>query len=363
MLPSIIQKAFGPRRRERLASRARLILCGSALSFMGGLLSGTAPLRGRAGLDLTVSTFDYRTAGAFWGLDDWWLALRVHAIVGGTPAYRREYVRDDAPRDAPDFDAWVVRSVLSPSRPLLKEARYLLAEESELRDVSLYHSVLAAVADGNRTRGRIANFIGRKDDTLRHPITVLEDAGFLVREDDVFRRGRSTYRIAEPLVTFYHAILRPEWARLERPGRTGAVWATAQPRFHSAVLGPHFEVVCRTWAREFAHPDTFGGPTVVGAGVVNNVARRRTNELDVVVINPPGRILSLGEAKVGEVMGLGHLERLEAARAVLARRDDLDVSATVPACYSGAGFTEELHAAADAGRVVLVDLDRLYGGE
>jgi hypothetical protein len=33
-----------------------LLLCGSALSFMGGLLSGTAPLRGRAGLEPVVRT-------------------------------------------------------------------------------------------------------------------------------------------------------------------------------------------------------------------------------------------------------------------------------------------------------------------
>ena len=47
-----MQNAFGPRRAEREQSRARLLLCGSALSFMGGLLAGGAPLRGRAGLEL-----------------------------------------------------------------------------------------------------------------------------------------------------------------------------------------------------------------------------------------------------------------------------------------------------------------------
>jgi uncharacterized protein len=53
-LPSVIQAAFGPRREERLRSRTRLLLCGSAMSFMGRLLSGTAPLHGRAGLEMIV---------------------------------------------------------------------------------------------------------------------------------------------------------------------------------------------------------------------------------------------------------------------------------------------------------------------
>src|SRR6185312_14653801 len=44
-LPSIVQNVLGPLREEREASRTRLLLCGSAMSFMGGLLSGNAPLR------------------------------------------------------------------------------------------------------------------------------------------------------------------------------------------------------------------------------------------------------------------------------------------------------------------------------
>lgn len=61
-LPSVLQAALAPRRRERLDSRVRLLLCGSALSFMGGLLSGSAPLRGRASLELVLQPYDAPTA-------------------------------------------------------------------------------------------------------------------------------------------------------------------------------------------------------------------------------------------------------------------------------------------------------------
>jgi hypothetical protein len=46
-LPSISQRELGPG-GSGSASRVRLLLCGSAMSVMGGLLSGPAPLRGRA---------------------------------------------------------------------------------------------------------------------------------------------------------------------------------------------------------------------------------------------------------------------------------------------------------------------------
>lgn len=42
-LPSILQNALAPRRPEGEGSRSRLLLCGSAMTFMATLQSGTAP--------------------------------------------------------------------------------------------------------------------------------------------------------------------------------------------------------------------------------------------------------------------------------------------------------------------------------
>ena len=101
-----------------------------------------------------LNPFGYAESARFWGLRIRELAVLVHSIVGGTPAYRRQFVRDDAPPTSDDFDDWVTRAVLNPDRPLMREARYLLAEETDIRDPALYHSVLAAVANGNAQMGR-----------------------------------------------------------------------------------------------------------------------------------------------------------------------------------------------------------------
>jgi len=334
------------------------------MSVMGGLLSGSAPLRGRAGFELIVRPFGYRDAARFWEISDPKLALLVHAVVGGTPAYRRELVREDTPADLADFDAWVSRTVLNPQTPLFREARYLLAEETEIRDPSLYHSVLAAVAEGNNTSGRIASYIGRKSNEVAHPLRVLEDSRLLIKEPDLFRSGRPWYRIAEPLITFYQAIMSREWARLEFGGGA-TVWPGARARFLSQVAGPHFEAICRDYAIT-AHPGVFGGvPGEVGSGVVPDPANRTQIEVDVVVLAPaePGRpreVLSLGEAKWDRVMDLRHVERLRRARDLLAVKG-FDTRDTVLSCYSGAGFSPELQAA-QSHHVRLVDLGQLYAG-
>lgn len=366
-LPSIVQAALSPRRPERLRSRTRLLLCGSAMSFMGSLLSGGAPLRGRAGLELVVPTLDYRLAAEFWEITDPRLALLVHAIVGGTPAYRREFVEYDSPDGPGDFDAWALRTVLNPTSPLFREGRYLLSEEPGMRDPGVYHSVLSAVAFGNRTSGGIATYVGRKASDIAHHLSVLEDSGLLRREQDAFRRNRTTYRINEPLIAFYQAILRPDWTDWEHGRDPETLWERRRHRFDGNVMGPHFEEVCQNWARMYASAEVFGGHvTRVGGGTVNDPARKTLHEVDVVAFGelPDGRehLLSIGEAKWNDVMGLGHLERLRNIRDLIGASGRHDTSRTILACFSGTGFMPALHDAAEQGEVLLIGPRELYAG-
>jgi AAA+ ATPase superfamily predicted ATPase len=363
-LPSLLRREIDRRGPSQgSGSQARILLCGSAMSVMGGLLAGNAPLRGRAGLEMIIKPFGYRDAARFWGVSDPGLAVRLHAVVGGTPAYRRQFVRDDAPAGPDDFGDWVVRSVLNPDRPLLREARYLLAEESDIRDPALYHSVLAAIAARNETWGGIANYIGRRASDIAHPLNVLEDTGLVVKETDVFRAGRTRYRITEPLVTFYETVMRPRWADLEL-GLGAEVWADSGPAFGAQVAGPHFEALCREFARADGR-NVFGAPVgEVASGTVADPANKAQIEVDVAVFGParpgePRPLISLGEAKWGKVMGLRHVERLHRARALLTVKG-YDTTATTLACYSGAGFDPALTAATEGGDVLLLGADRLY---
>jgi AAA+ ATPase superfamily predicted ATPase len=367
-LPSILQNAIAPLRREREESRSRLLLCGSAMTFMGTLLSGNAPLRGRAGLELVVPTLDYQLAAQFWNITDPVLAVKVHAIVGGTPAYRREFARDDTPENADDFDNWVNRTVLNPASPLFREARYLLAAESELQDLGLYHSVLAAIAGGNTVRGSIANYIGRKSGDLAHPLNVLMDCGLVHRHSDAFRDNQATYEIAEPLITFYHAVMRPIWSDLAHTRTPGRLWERSRPRFASNVLGGHFEQLARYWTRYFAPADIVGGfPSRVDSGTVNDPANRKTCQVDVAAFGADDddreKLLAIGEVKWHETMGMSHLERLRHIRGLLTAQHRHGAATARLLCYSGAGFTCDLtQEASRTGDIQLLTPADLYAG-
>jgi len=335
---------------------------------MGGLLAGNAPLRGRAGLELLVPTLDFRLAREFWEISDLRTAALVNAVVGGTPAYRREFVADDAPTGSSDFEPWLTRTVLNPASPLFREARYLLTEETSGRDAAPYHAVLAAITDGNTRRSGIASYLGRKSTDLAHPLSVLVDAGLISHEVDAFRSNRSNYRITEPLLTFYHAVMRPAWGDLERPGRAGHVWPRMRHTFESKVVGPHFESMCRQWLRWHADDEILGEirPASVASGTVADPDARTTHELDLVVHGRTEdggrRLLAIGEAKWSEPLGVGHLERLRHIKRLLVAKCEPGADSARLLLCSGSDFSETLQQAqASESDIALVDLNHLYG--
>lgn len=367
-LPSIIQRAVD-QATSGDTSRTRLLLCGSAVSVMEQLRIGSAPLFGRATLDLMLHPFDYRTAAAFWGIADRpELAFLVHAVLGGTPAYRT-FARRRVPSSLRGFDAWVREVVLDPSGSLLTEPRTLLAEEPTLSDRALYHSILAAISRGRTRTSEIASVLQRPQTALAHPLRVLEEIRLIERQEDALRKRRASYRITEPIVRFYHAVLLPHTQAVGLD-RAADVWPAATgASFSSLVLGPHLEDLARRWTARHADREMLGGwPHVVAPTVVHDPTARTSYQVDIVVLPTPGgppTALAIGEARwSARPIGLGELERLERIRGLMAERGQADGAGTRLLLFGAHGFTAALtRRAADRPDVELVDLERLYAGD
>ncbi|MCE4947870.1 ATP-binding protein [Streptomyces albulus] len=365
-LPSVLHGAYLRVRRERPDNRLRLILSGASPAVIRRLFAGPSSLHGVASLELAVPPFGFRKAARFWGIRAPRLAVQVHAVVGGTPAYRGDLVCDDVPAGPDDFDSWVCRTVLNPRVPLFWEARHLLEQEGDYADRALCHSVLVAIAGGRSTPGGIANRLGASLHDVSHVLAVMHKHGLLHAEPDAFRPGLTRYRIAEPLLAFEHAIAWPHRAALEQE-EPAAVWHRIRPEFDAAVAAPHFAQLCRDWATQYAAWDTFGGEVSTAIrGTVPDPEGDARLDAEVVVRGiadgRPGVLLSVGLARFDEVMDAPHLERLRRLLALLAAAGE-DTGQAVPACYSGVGFGPELRAAEAKGEVLLVGADRLYHGE
>lgn len=363
-LPSAIHSAYRRLRGAGRNNRARLLLSGSALPVMHRLFSVASPLHGLTDLELVLRPLDYRQAARLWNIEDPGLALLVHAVVGGTPAYW-DYGGERAPGGLADFDAWVCRTVLNSRTPLFLEAHHLLQEEADHWDRALCHSALAAIASGCSTQGEIAERLGAPLTDAARCLALLRENGLLDGEADGFRPKLIRLRITEPLLAFEHAAVWPYRSALEQHG-VAEVWRRVRPVFDSAVAGPHFAQICRDWVMDFADPAVFGAhPATVAHGSLPDPANRVGTDAhaEVVVRGPagarPGPLLSVGMARWDKVMDLHHLEHLRHLLDLLASSGE-EVTHTRPACYSGVGFTSALRAAEANGHVVLVDLDRLY---
>lgn len=364
-LPSVIQAAYDRARTGR-HPWFRMILCGSALSVMTQLLSGTKALRGRAKLDMPVASFDFRQARAYWGIEDRTVAFLVDAVLGGPPGYR-DLLDGAAPTHLDEFEGWMSAGVLNPSHALFREADYLLTEDPSMSDRALYRSIIASIAAGRATKGGVANELGRAEGRLDYPMGQLERAHLIIRDQDLLRPNRPLLRVADPLLRFYFSVLRRDLARFSSR-LTHQAWTDSQPRFDSQVVGPHFEALARTWATRYASERTLGGvPRTVGFVQVNDRDLKQSFELDVVVEGEPtdvkARLIAIGEAKGGDAeRTLDDLRRLDRLRALLAAR--ANVSRTKLLLFGRSGFAPDVVEAAHMrSDVELVDLERLYEGD
>jgi len=370
-IPGLLQQLYDERQRGTqpdIGPGPRLILCGSAMSVMHELLSGTKPLRGRAVVDLRLGAFDYRDSRTFWQIADPLTALKVHSVLGGAPGYRSV-----AGRPHPDdgFDTWLARTLLDPGRAVYSrtETEYLLREDPRITQHTLYYDILTAIAQGATTPSKIGAALERPRNAVEHPLGILESTGYIRREQDILRARHPVITLADPVIRFNQLITVPQASAVEQ-GLAEQVWQQAAPTFNSKILGPHFEDLARDFTRRYAHtmlPSGLPGP--VGTTEVADPQARTKHEVDVIALtagerpqSPRARIALLGEAKATAARrGTGDLERLERIRSLLADQG-YSTDGTTLALYSLHGFYPDLiELATRRDDLLLVDLHALYG--
>jgi hypothetical protein len=368
-LPSIVQSLYDSQGPGAEARPLRLILCGSAISVMADLLSGTRALRGRAALELRVRPFGYRDAREYWGIGTPTAAFAHNAIVGGTPGYR-ELVRAPAvPEDPRQLGSWLARNVLRPSMPLFDEARRVVHEDPRIRDTAAYSSVLAAVAAGESSPTKIGGLLGRPATSLAHQLTTLASAGFIDRSHDLLLDRRPVVTVADPMVRFHQLVIEPYLADLEA-GQASEVWTEAAHTVESKIYGPHFEAVAAEWTARYAAAEKGLAVGPVGQTVIACREHKTSHEIDVLALvrgtrprTPGAPIAFIGEAKHRDRRpGLAEFRRLQHLRELLTAAGH-DASDAVLGLFSATGFTEELRAEADGRQegLLLASLETLYG--
>jgi len=200
---SILQKYWD---LELSKTKIMLVLCGSLVSFMEGVLSAKSPIYGRRTGSWKVEEMDFFSVKDFHPIDVE-TAVRIYSVFGGVPQYWADY--------NPRMDFWdnIRTLLLSKGAKYYDEPKYLLKQE--LRDVTRYFSILRAIALGYTRFGQIAEKANMTTKSLSKYLNVLEDMGYIIEERPVIGKGKGVYRICDKLFNFWFRFVYPKRSEIE----------------------------------------------------------------------------------------------------------------------------------------------------
>ncbi|TKJ46336.1 ATPase [Candidatus Aerophobetes bacterium Ae_b3a] len=238
-LPSILQKIWDEKAKE---NNIFLILCGSYMSFMEKeVLGSKSPLFGRRTGQIVLPPLRFGHLKDFFSHYSKKDRVYAYAIVGGTPAYLQRF------SDKRTIEQNVKDEILSKNAFLYSEPRFLLMEE--LREPSIYFSILKAIAFGKTRLNEIVQETGIGD---RHKVNkylaVLRELHIMKRkvpltEDKPHKSRKGIYILDDPFFRFWFRYIFPNMSYLEE-GDINYVWEEKiEPDFDSFV-GLIFEDIC-----------------------------------------------------------------------------------------------------------------------
>lgn len=343
-LPSIVQRHWD--RWQRAETPVTLVLSGSALSFMDGLLDHGAPLYGRATQRPFLSPLDYRDAARFVRATDPEALLRRYAVLGGTPQYQ-VWAGDRGL-------ATVLRgAVLAKGQPLYEDPLHLLREGEGIRDPATYFSILRTIAGGATQHNQIATKIGLATGNLSTRLARLEALGYVTPwaplSADGHEARRTSYRIADPYFGFFFRYLFPNRSRLER-GHVEEVAREVEADLDN-IMGRAFEDCCRHWVGRYADERRVGRSEQLGSWW----SRDGSVEIDVVGVRR-GRYSLLGSCTWSRTVDVRVLDELRDAQAALGGKA---MNARL-ALFARRGFTPALRERAGDEGVLLVTAADLF---
>jgi AAA+ ATPase superfamily predicted ATPase len=337
-------------------SLVKLVLCGSQIATMQGLLAERAPLHGR-GTRLLMTPMSFRDALHFLAphrADD---AITRYSIAGGMPLYLRRLGREG------NLKKIVCEDVLSPLAPFFDEVREVLA--MELTRTAIYFSLLAALAAAPSLawedlvrQSRVEEPVASKYIRALEDLRIVEAANPLFAPPNARRRR---YRVADAFVRFWFRFVFPHQPDLMAGLRPEDHWdRNVAPHLaeHTASV---FERVCQEWVRARFRDgtDTVGSWWGLARHDLRRTGARATEEIDVV--GARGRVATvIGECRwQKQPMGRQVIADLLDLKIPALAQVGVDTSSAHLVLFSRGGFQRDLvKEAAVAGRdIELVGLD------
>lgn len=358
-VPSLLQAVWDQDARE---SQIKLVLCGSELGVMSSLDDYGSPLHGRFDWIEQYKPLDYYDAGRF--VDEAAGAsvaapsgrrysprdkLIAYGIYGGGGRYLAQI---DPGRPLAEN---VSSHLLDPSGVFHREGETLIRQERDVRDVSSYNAILAAIAAGATEGGRIASQAHLDSKGLSAYLNRLQQSGWIAQEFPFGEeRRRGIYRLADNMLKAWYRYVFRFRSALEIADPADAWRELVEPDIPNYMGFQVMEDVARQWLARFGALAEL--PMIVRIG--RWWSRNHELEIDMVAELRDGSYL-FGEVKwASSPLPLGALFALQ--RRVDALPHAAWKRAPRYALFSAGGFEERLAQVARDQGVLLVGGQELY---
>ncbi len=363
-IPSVLQNLWDSELRD---SNVMIILCGSAMSFIEKeLLAEKNPLYGRATGIYKMKEMGFYDAVKFFPGYSARDKVLAYAVLGGIPHYLKQWSTELS------IGENIRRNILTKGCVLYSEVEFLLHQE--LRETSIYNSIIEAVALGS-TR---LNDISQKslvDDTSKTSVYLknLIELGIVEREFSVDAKlkehansNRGIYRLTDNFFRFWYAFGFGNYSQLEDGDTDGVYEYVVKPALHE-FASYAFEDVCREFVRgmqkknqlpfRYARMGRWMGKTTVRDEKAANGLRTAETEIDILCIDRNAEEYLVGECKFkGTPFSYSEYLNTMAKLTLLKKKAEFHY-----ALFSESGFDKRIIAGAEENKTALYTLEDIVG--
>ncbi len=347
---------------ERDSSRTKLVLCGSIVSQMEGLLATSSPLHGRL-QPLDVRPLSFAEAHAM--LDPRESAadqITRFSVAGGMARYLSELGQRGGLR------ALVTNRVLDRRAPLFGDPRLVL--ERELREPAVYFSILEALSHGEAGIDHLSRTLGSESTSLTAYLKTLQEMRLVSQHQPAGageRNRKRKYRLDDGFIRFWFRFTFPYQEDLESGLKPADLWDSVIKGALPEHTAQTFESLCREYTRRHygslaQRVSGWWGDSVPGED------GRTQEEIDVVGLQNK-RVKIVGECKWTKgAMPASILDELERRKLpALFRSKEIKGSLAGPKplrlMFARSGFSDALRERAEADDSIgLIDADALVSG-
>ena len=189
--------------------KSTIILCGSYISAMEKIKDYSSPIYGRRMFSLKVQPLNFSHLKDFFPKAKKEELIKIYGALGGVPEYLLKFISSSGKKQRFVFENFIEKNFFSKDTYLSEEAEFLL--RYELRDLSVYNSILKSIAAGYTTLGEISqkSFVEKHAiikyiDILMGLGIVKKELPYLSKRKEKLKERGALYFVSDNYFNFYY---------------------------------------------------------------------------------------------------------------------------------------------------------------